>query len=460
MNENTKNSKLQSVVRVSSDRLNAFLNLCPPEDKEYTLEDINNLLNKNKVVYGIKKDKIKEILEKKIYCSEVLIAEGLEPVSGKDGKFEFLFNTEIYDKPKILEDGSVDYRQMNKLEIVEDGQEIVRYIPATKGSDGIDVHGGIIVARPGKNLQPLRGKGFNISEDKTIYTAIGNGKIEYSNGYINVLDVIQIQGDVDYNTGEIVFTGDVLVQGNVLLGTRIKTKGNINVDGHVEGAELVAGKDIILKNGMQGGGKGYIEAGGSVSGKFFEQVNIKAKGSVNANAIMNCNIECEDEIIVSGKRGVIVGGVINAIKGVKATIIGNMSEIKTVMNVGVAENMAVCILKTDEEIKEINEEILKMEKAIKTIDNLNDDSMLKKYSEKKMMLIRNKITKVSEMNKKIEYKEQQVKLFEKSLNAEIKVEKAIYPRTQININGGILKIDENKGRCTIVKKGVDVEIIE
>ena len=57
---------------------------------------------------------------------------------------------------------------------------------------------------------------------------------------------------------------------------------------------------------MQGNGKGSIEAGGSVKGKFFEQSSITCKGDVQANAIMNTRIEAGQDIIVSGKYGVIV----------------------------------------------------------------------------------------------------------------------------------------------------------
>lgn len=39
----------------------------------------------------------------------------------------------------------------------------------------------------------------------------------------------------------------------------ISERGNIIVDGYVESATIKAKKDIVLKNGMQGNGKGILK---------------------------------------------------------------------------------------------------------------------------------------------------------------------------------------------------------
>ena len=45
--------------------------------------------------------------------------------------------------------------------------------------------------------------------------------------------------------------------------------GSIYVGGFVEGATLIAGKDIVLKDGVNTKNSGKIEAGGNISGRFF-----------------------------------------------------------------------------------------------------------------------------------------------------------------------------------------------
>ena len=67
---------------------------------------------------------------------------------------------------------------------------------------------------------------------------------------------------------------DIRIRGNVLSGMKVTSeKGSIIVDGYVEAATLIAGKDVILKNGMQGKWQGKVcRQREDVSGKFFEQI--------------------------------------------------------------------------------------------------------------------------------------------------------------------------------------------
>lgn len=44
--------------------------------------------------------------------------------------------------------------------------------------------------------------------------------------------------------------------------------GNIFIGGYVEDAVLKAGKDIIIKDGVNAKTNGYIEAGGNISARF------------------------------------------------------------------------------------------------------------------------------------------------------------------------------------------------
>lgn len=47
--------------------------------------------------------------------------------------------TVISVKPKIREDGTVDYWSMNLIEVVREGQEIAKYHPAVEAKAGVDV---------------------------------------------------------------------------------------------------------------------------------------------------------------------------------------------------------------------------------------------------------------------------------------------------------------------------------
>ena len=176
--------------------------------------------------------------------------------------------------------------------------------------------------------------------------------------------------------------------------TFVKATRNISVDGSVEAATLIAGKDIVIKNGMQGGGKGKIEARGSVSGKFFEQVVINAKGSVHANAIMNCNVTAGEDIEVTGRLGIIVGGTTKAMHWIKATIIGNMAEIKTVVSAGAENNLYEALLEQDKKINSISEELNKTTEGFKKLEQVIQNGNVA-LNAKKMPLLK------SQMNLKL-----------------------------------------------------------
>jgi len=61
---------------------------------------------------------------------------------------------------------------------------------------------------------------------------------------------------VDFVTGNIFFNGNVVVCGTVLDGFEIKADGDIIVSKIVESATLTAGRDVIVKGGVLGRGKG------------------------------------------------------------------------------------------------------------------------------------------------------------------------------------------------------------
>lgn len=444
-------------VRLTDDLLKAYITVIPVEKKElYTKEQILTELTTNRVIYGIKMDVIEEMVQNQLVYTEILIAEGNAPIDGVDGHYQYFFNKETNTKPIILEDGSADYSSLNKIETVYAGQIIARYYKATKGELGRNVKGQQMLAKNGRELLPLKGKGFSVNEDKTIYRSDIDGKIEYKNDRLEISNILIIEGNVDTLTGDANFSGDITVKGNVMTGTSVRAGGNILVAGHVEAADLVAGGDVILQNGMQGGGKGKVQAGGHVSGKFFEQVTIESGGNVNANAIMHCNITSKGEVIVSGKRGVVVGGIINAVSGVAATIIGSMAEVITEVNIGYKTDPVPMIIKREEEIKDLIAEVRKIDDGIKTVINYIEKENRKDLLPQKIKLLKTKIDRNSQISLIIKQRNLLLENMQKAKDGNVIVTRAIYPGVRIRINGSMLIIKEEFNNVLIKRKGLDV----
>lgn len=364
----------ESVIKISKDKLSATLELAqPPNDAGYTLEDILVLLDSNGIKQGIDEAIIKKMLEREIYGSPITVAKGKAPVDGEAGYYTYHFRVKMPSMPKILPDGSVDYLNLELFESVEAGQVVAEYIPATTGVYGYTVTGEILKPRRGADLPPLRGTGFVVSEDKKKYIALKNGKIEFHDGKLEISNVYTIAGDLDLSIGNVRFDGDVNVLGNMASGLSIVATGDVIIDGHVENAKIRSGKNVILKQGMQGGGTGYIESVGNVSGKFFEAANINAKGDVNANYFLNCQVNSGGTVTVSGSKGVIIGGKVRALQCVKAHGLGNIAEIPTIIETGINPEYVEQYNDLNKSINKVDSEIMMLLKQVAAFEKPDEE---------------------------------------------------------------------------------------
>ncbi|MCH5249129.1 MAG: DUF342 domain-containing protein [Lachnospiraceae bacterium] len=320
-------------LRVTEDEMEAWLYLMPPEpDITYTKKDLIDYLAKHGVVEGLHQSNLSAMIKKKVYNREILVARGREVQEGADGYFEYLFTPEEYGVPKIREDGSVDYTNMSALQNVKAGQKVAVYHQAIQAIDGCTVLGTVMKGQLYRDLPPMRGKGIR-REDESYY-AQNDGKIEVKDGKIDIQNVHEISGDVDMIIGKVEFFGDIIIYGNVEEGVTIRAGRNIEIHGSTSLANLYAGGDIILSRGIQGGNKSKVSARGSVFAEFIEHTTVEAGGSVQANIFMNSSIYAKEKVIATGKKGMIIGGYIDAIKGVEAANVGNDVELRTVIHCG------------------------------------------------------------------------------------------------------------------------------
>lgn len=318
------------LLRISETRMEAFLTLY----RRFSMKELLELLKENEIVYGIKEKALEELAQGNLNYEEVFVAQGVAKKDGRDGYFEYHFNPEPETKPIILPDGSVDYNVLGKMELVTKGQLLVTYHVVLPAVVGRDVQGNIMEAYEGKELPPLQCKRCEMDEKGFRYYASTEGNVTLEGRCLTVTPIYAIDGNLDAATGDVDFHGDVLVQGNVFAGVTLKTTGSITVNGHVETAHLYAGKDVILKNGMQGSGNGVIRAGRNVMARFLEQTQVYAGNEVNTGAILNCEVESGQSVVIAGNRGTIIGGSVTAVEQITAASIGNRAGVTTQLVIG------------------------------------------------------------------------------------------------------------------------------
>ena len=313
-------------VIVSKDMMQAKVRIDNGDTFELTEETILHEIEEHGIKAGIKKDAIKQLLEMNPYGKEFVVAEGKASTPGESGKFEFFFDTEKKKyKPVIKEDGTVDYSVQREL--VKKGDVLAKYHPPKQGNFGYTVFASMVAPIPMKELPPLHMYGVTRTDD--LYYAACSGEVSYKDDTLAVNSCLVIDGDASNVTGAIKFTGDIHVRGDVIAGVHIVAEGDVQVDGVVEGAQIEAGKDIIIKQGIHGQGKAVLRAKGSVYSAFIEEAEVYAEDSITFNYACNCKLHAEKCIIAEGRMGNIMGGLATAKESISVKTLGNESEIRT-----------------------------------------------------------------------------------------------------------------------------------
>ena len=329
----------KAVLEITDDQMKAMVTVTAPilSGRMLEPEEIVSLLENNGVKYGVKHDKIKAILEKEIYNVPVIVAEGVPPRRGKDASVSYQFKTK-HDEIEFEEneDGSIDFKKTDLVQNVVPGQLLATKILAEKGEPGRTITNLVIPAANGADVEMRAGKNTELSPDGKQIIATTSGQAVLFGETVVVEEIYEIKGDVDFNTGNIVFLGTVIIKGSVLDEFAVKATRDIIVKGTVGKSELESEGDIIISGGVMGKGAGKIIAGGSVYSKFIENVSISAGQDVVAKeGILHSRIDAGSRVICNGKRAAIVGGKIRAGQEINSKLIGSQAYTDTLCEAGV-----------------------------------------------------------------------------------------------------------------------------
>lgn len=332
-----------------------------PHGKEVTKDRLLEILEQNNIRMGILENAVDKIVSGQCGRGAILIAQGQIPYKGEDGFYEFFFRTDLERKPKVLPDGTVDYRHMNWFEMVKAGQKLAYYHEAREGADGYSVTGNIIKARKGMEQRVLRGTGFKLAEDKRTYVAVFDGMIQMEDNEIKITQHLLLE-EVNLATGDIQFNGSLEIKGDVGVGSVIRATGDIVIDGTVEGATIECGGSIALKKGMNAAGHGQITAGKDVVSRFFENVKVVAKGNIEVDKCLNSQLYAGGMVI---STNTIAGGVTSAGTGFNLKHVGNQAGLHTALKIKVEEKVWEEYKMVKNAIFEVGEELMLLLKSYK-----------------------------------------------------------------------------------------------
>ena len=438
-------------VTVSSNGMTAGMMLFPPVDAggEKTAEEVlERIRTECEITFGLNEQLVRDIVENKVYNKYIEIAHGKPAERGKDGEIVFAFSAKRSYAPEILPDGSADYKSLKLFERVSEGEVVATALPPEDGIDGMTDKGEIIPAQRGKEKKLPKGKNVKESEDGKSLIAEKSGRVDFIKDRVEVSNVYHVTGDVDMGVGNIVFDGDVMIDGSIIAGLSVQATGSIEVRGSVEGATLVAGKDIVLRNGMQGMNQGKLEADGNVVARFIERASITAHGSVFADYIAHCLIVANGSVVLKGKWGRLLGGLIRAGKEVTANTIGSPGNDQTQIELGTLPDERARYTKLDAERGQIKAQLNR-------IQNITRMSSSSDTASDRLAMRQKLIETGQQLEEQYENIVLQMEALKEALSskseARVNAIKAIYPNVKIQIDSGILTtksmIDYATFRC-------------
>ncbi|MCK9443597.1 MAG: FapA family protein [Tissierellaceae bacterium] len=453
------------ILDISRDGLNGYITI-KSKDEDKDKETLDCTLEKDSILreiqsyfsYGLDLELVLRILECNTYDEKTQIAWGKAPISGKDGTIKYFFEMNKPMLPKLRDDGTVDYKELDSINVVKKDDVLAEIIPPEEGVDGIKVNGDPIPHVKGKTPRFSYGKNTFVSSDGRLLSSTIDGLVEFSNGKISVSEILVLEY-INNATGNIDFTGNVIINKDILNGFSLTTTGSVEIKGAVEGGNIKCNGDVLVRQGIQGYNKLTVNSNGNLSTKFIENSIITVSGNIAAEAIMHSDVSSKSNILVIGRKGLIVGGICRAKFEIRAKIIGSSMATTTVLEVGIDPELKQRTNELEEQIKVKKGNIDRIEQSLKVLEFLKrtgrlDGKKLELYSD---------LTKVN-----IQLDAEIIKMEKELLNVtekignmargQIKVSDTIYPGVKIVIGNSFMYIRDEMKRCTFYEDGGDIRV--
>jgi len=423
---------------------------------------LKHRLKRAGVVYGVDTAKLEDIIDRELWETPIQIAEGKEPIKGKNGTFEYKVNTEAIYTPKIGEDGIADYRDIQSFTQVNRGDLIAVRIPEGEGTPGKSIFGDEIPAERGAPYELRAANNVIVTADKNELRAELSGIILKKDGVVSVKSDLEIDGDVDFKVGNIKFTGRVIINGDVLPGFTIESESDIIIHGQVEASKVISAEgSVLIEKGVIGKDNAIIKGKKQVQVNFAQDTRIESEGIVLIeSSLLHSNVICSTFKTLT-PAATIIGGSITAFKSIEIASSGNPEETKTsliVMDETVLELIAKR-KKLSEALTQLNALYVPAEREVR-----NKTAMLKKFGD---LATKEQVASLDQIKQKFKTIKMKTELVEKNiatidvelkrediLEGDIFINGDLYPGTQVEIHKKrkIIK-DKNRARHYMLTDG-------
>lgn len=230
-------------------------------------------------------------------------------------------------RPLVDSSGNADRYNMGYVQNVVNGQILAEFIPLEQAHD-VDERfifdEAVLPLGPNTRIDP---------EYPQYLLAAANGYVFYHNNLIAVKRLLNVRGDVNFHTGNIVFVNDITLYGDVKAGFQVQGN-NVLVEGMVEGGVVRSRKDMVVNGGARGGtnNRCLMSAGAGLNLTFGEKAELRSRGRmVIRKFAVHCDIYSLGPVVVQER---LMGGLCQGLTLAYARDVGSNGGADTRIHMG------------------------------------------------------------------------------------------------------------------------------
>jgi hypothetical protein len=322
----------------------------------WTVELWREYLNSKQIVFGIQHQALGQLVEDPLsVVFPIIVAKGLPPEKGKDGRVEILVDTH----QEMKKDEQWNFRDVMRIPSVKEGEKLAKLVHPSTGVDGKNIFGKAVKALPGKPAKLRPGKNVIYRESDSCYYAEADGQFNQVDSRIQVFPEFYVNDTLSLEVGNLDFTGTIIIRGDVPTGFTVKAAGDVKIFGMVEAATIIAGGSIYIAEGIAGQKRGKLYADRNVQVGYINQAIVKVENDLYVeSSIIHSN--CLVRGHVYSQQGNIVGGTISAGKSIEAKDIGTRFNTKTEVVLGINKMMVDKEIALEQKKNDLKDRLVKL----------------------------------------------------------------------------------------------------
>jgi uncharacterized protein (DUF342 family) len=322
-----------------------------------------------KVTSGVDWKAIDDAIASGLYDKTVVVARDIPPGESRDARIEELIKIDADVKPVVAEDGHADYRNVDNIHQVKQGDVLAVKHPAVQGEPGTDIFGKAIPAPLAKDASFKPGANTEVSPDGLQLLARTGGFVFHNAGAISVGITYTVKGDVGFKTGNLHYQGDIVVEGGVGDGFTVEAHGDVTILGNVDAAVVIShGGSVTVHQAVFGHGRGRIRAARDIRLQSAQDVSLECGGELRVEkALINCDAVAES-VRADAAGCTVMGGTVKAYSEVHLAVLGGegcRTEIRIADRE--AEAARVRMREIDKDLKAAEPKVEALEKKLKAM---------------------------------------------------------------------------------------------